>query len=425
LSLQNSRQMRLATFLLGIWFIIAGVLLPGPSTVLAESYTRVLKKGVVYYHFNNRPPPSPSQGVTNNSALGSFPPKPLKRPALPEGEALSQKPSPRRNLPPASVKGLIRVKSNSPPAAAPAKGSPGLKQLMPATAADLPVVNPDDVQENIWAGTRYLVALLTKLGCSLPPGLSAYGAAPQRLDHLKDVPPLQDQQAFAPKLGEDFPKYVQLPRPELAQKQFSDYLIESSPLHHRFPVSGPFSFKDSWGDMRGGGRQHRAVDIFAREGAEVYAITAGVIQTLATLPEAGIILLMRGQDGRGYGYMHLQGYAPGIVQGKTVRTGELIGYVGRTGIRQSAAHLHLQVYADHRLCKDELLNPYPFLVQLCHGIGVTDLSSHKIARLETPEIPEIKGSRIQVTRRPAFVALKERGSQRRIKNSSVLVIKNF
>ncbi|MCK9377136.1 MAG: M23 family metallopeptidase [Syntrophobacterales bacterium] len=167
---------------------------------------------------------------------------------------------------------------------------------------------------------------------------------------------------------------------------------------------------------------HRAVDIFAPEGAPVYALTTGVIDSLASLPEAGITLFLKGHDGRGYGYMHLQGYAPGLAEGKLVRTGELIGYVGRTGMQTSAAHLHFQVYADHRLGKDELLNPYSFLVQLCHGIGVTDLYQHQIARLEDPR-PRVKG--IQVYRSSNHASIGRRVRQFNVKDSSVLVIRNY
>lgn len=392
----------------GIWFIIAGVFLLGHTSALAEPFLRISKNGVVYYYFNNREPAHPGQAGRNTPIL--------------RGEAWPQEPSPGHNLPSSAVKGLLRVASNVNPEAISPQGAPGLRRLIPGTADDFQAINPPEAKGDIWAPTHYLLRLLTKLGYRLPPILTAGDAGPQRLDRPQEAPFIQEPQVVVPDVSADFPQYAQQPRSEWGQAQPGPGCLESSPLPYSFPVAGPFSFRDTWGEWRSGGRHHRAVDIFAREGAEVYAITAGVIHTLATLPEAGITLLMLGQDGRGYGYMHLQGYAAGIVEGKTVRTGELLGYVGRTGLRQSAAHLHFQVYADHRLGKDELLNPYNSLVQLCHGIGVTDLYHHRIARLENPEI---RINRIQVYRRPESTALKGRGAQLSAKRSSILVIKNF
>jgi murein DD-endopeptidase MepM/ murein hydrolase activator NlpD len=366
-----------STFLKGVWFIIAGVLLLGHTSVLAEPYLRVCKHGVVYYYFSSREPPQSRQGGRKTSALRDVS-NLLTRPTLQEGEALIPEPSQHHNLPPASVKALSRT-------------------------ADLPVVNPFDFKNYIWAGSRDLIRLLTKFGYPAPLALPANNAGPPRVERHQDVPFIQ-----ASGLGQ--------------MNQGSDCFKELNQPLYSFPVSFPFSFRDTWGDYREGGRLHRAVDIFAPEGARVYAITAGVIVTLSTWKEAGITLLMRGYDGRGYGYMHLQGYAEGIVEGKTVRAGELIGYVGRTGLWQSAAHLHFQVYADHRLCKAELLNPYYLLVRLCHGIGVTDLYHHKIARLEDPEI---RANRIQVYRRPGLATLRGHGNQLNVQDSSVWVIRNF
>ena len=395
----NSRPGKVSTFFKGFWLLSAGILLLGHASVLAEPYLRVCKNGVIYYYF-----------------AGQKPGQPMNRSTPPRGEVWIQVSAPPPELPAPAT----REAADANAAVTPPQGAPGLRGLPPGRAAGLPVHNPYDAKEQIWAGLSYLFGSLIKGAGPLPRALPAYNADLGQVERPQSGPFIQESKALVPEVGKNFLKYGPEGGSELDRAQPGpDYLKESNRLCYSFPVSPPFSFRDTWSDYRPGGRQHRAVDIFAREGAEVYAITAGVIDTLATRNDAGIILLIRGQDGRGYGYMHLQGYAAGIVEGKAVSPGELIGYVGRTGLRESAAHLHFQVYADQRLCRDELLNPYLFLVQLCHGEGVTDLSNQQIARL--PE-PQLNPSRIRVFRRTA--ALADRGKPG-VKPSSVLVIKNY
>ena len=44
-----------------------------------------------------------------------------------------------------------------------------------------------------------------------------------------------------------------------------------------------------------------------------------------------------------YYYAHLQSYAPGMVEGKALKQGEVIGYVGTTG-NSTGNHLHFEVW---------------------------------------------------------------------------------
>ncbi|MCL4503828.1 MAG: peptidoglycan DD-metalloendopeptidase family protein [Deltaproteobacteria bacterium] len=389
-------------FLKGVWFIIAGIFLLAQTSVLAEPYT-VCKDGVIYYYFGSRK-------ASRSKQIGKSTPKP-------RGEAWIQVKSPHHHPTPAAGKvppGEAKVK---PEAVSPPLPS-ALMPSMPETTADLPVAHPYAAPSLISPATNHLLRWLTKIGCRYPQALPQ-SASLQPVRRHPEVPPqapeivvpegwinlLKDAQEQAAALG--------LPGPNVTG--FGRFL-------YCFPVGGPYSFRDTWGEPRSGGRIHRAVDIFAQEGTPVYAITSGAIDSLATYPGGGICLFLQGKDGKGYGYMHLQRYAPGVVRGKAVQTGEVIGYVGRTGVRNSPAHLHFQIYANHGLAKDELFNPYYFLVQLCHGTGVTDLNQQKLARLKDPEFG---GKGIRVHRRPKSAALFRDIGTFSVKDSSVLVIKNY
>ena len=381
--LQNSHHQRVSLFLRGVWLIIAGVLLLGHTPALAASYIKVWEKGVVYYYFPGRGQPQSRQAGIITPARQRLRPGAT----LPQTQAFIQKTDHPQNLRPRLIKAVTRMEANRHPQAPSPQGAPGLGQLRLGKANDLPAITSPAPQENIWIGPRYLGRLLGKIGYRSPLTSAAANPGSRRLDHDQALPPIQEIQVLVRNVCLNFLTYAQEQHPHLAQgKPGADRLAESNQLSYCFPVAPPYSFRDTWGDSRRGGRYHHAVDIFAWEGTPVYAITSGVIHTLASWPDAGISLLLRGQDGRGYGYMHLQGYAQGMVEGKTVAKGELIAYVGRTGIKQEPAHLHLQVYVDHRFSRDVLLNPYGLLVQLSNGQGVTDSMHPKIAQRRIPAV---------------------------------------
>jgi len=128
------------------------------------------------------------------------------------------------------------------------------------------------------------------------------------------------------------------------------------------PVGDPVAFTDTWGAPRSGGRRHEGVDMMARHGTPVYAITSGRITRMTGSSRGGISLYMYGNDGNEYFYTHLQGYAAGVSSGDTVGAGAHIAYVGSTGnANSSAPHLHFEVHPGG----GGAVNPYPFAARAC------------------------------------------------------------
>jgi peptidoglycan LD-endopeptidase LytH len=126
------------------------------------------------------------------------------------------------------------------------------------------------------------------------------------------------------------------------------------------PVSKPFSFVDSWGAPRSGGRAHKGTDIMNPMGNRVHAIVDGVVsrQTYSSL--GGISLYLRGDDGNEYYYAHLSKYASRT--GQRVKAGELIAYNGATGnAAWSGPHVHFEVHPG----AGAPVNPYPFVKAAC------------------------------------------------------------
>jgi soluble lytic murein transglycosylase-like protein len=89
-----------------------------------------------------------------------------------------QKAASKYNLSPGLIKGVIRAESNFQVDAVSRAGAQGLMQLMPATAKELGVTKPLDIDQNIDGGSRYLRKMLDSFGDDVKLALAAYNAGP-------------------------------------------------------------------------------------------------------------------------------------------------------------------------------------------------------------------------------------------------------
>lgn len=81
-------------------------------------------------------------------------------------------------LPPALINAVVKAESNYQVRALSPAGAQGLMQLMPATARELGVADPYDIDQNIQGGAKYLRSMLDRFDGDLNLALSAYNAGP-------------------------------------------------------------------------------------------------------------------------------------------------------------------------------------------------------------------------------------------------------
>lgn len=88
-------------------------------------------------------------------------------------------------------------------------------------------------------------------------------------------------------------------------------------------------------------RAHRGVDYGAPIGTRVRATADGIVTFVGRQGGYGNLVLLRHGSSYSTAYGHLNGFAAGLRAGDRVLQGELIGFVGRTGLA-SGPHLHYE-----------------------------------------------------------------------------------
>ena len=134
------------------------------------------------------------------------------------------------------------------------------------------------------------------------------------------------------------------------------------------PVAGVTAsqLRDTFYDGRSEGRQHQALDIMAAGGTPVLAAADGKVARLFRSEKGGITLYELDSTGfYYYYYAHLASYADVVVEGKELKRGDVIAYVGDTGNAGAGNfHLHFAITkpsAPGHWSGGAPINPYPLL----------------------------------------------------------------
>jgi hypothetical protein len=161
-----------------------------------------------------------------------------------------------------------------------------------------------------------------------------------------------------------------------------------------FPLGGKCNYTDSFGAPRDGGKRgHEGCDIMAAKMTHILAVVDGTVDWLndgtQTSTANGLPyynLMLHGDDGNDYYYIHINNdtpgtddglggpacaYAPDITDGCRVVAGQHIAYVGDSGnAEDTAPHLHFEI---HLGGYKNPVNPYPSLVAAQRGSLFTDV----------------------------------------------------
>jgi len=90
-------------------------------------------------------------------------------------------------------------------------------------------------------------------------------------------------------------------------------------------------------------RPHLGVDYAAAAGTPVHAVGDGVVTFAAWTDQGGYTVRIKHNGTYSTSYCHFSGFGKGVKQGSHVKQGQVIGYVGRTGLA-TGPHLDFRFY---------------------------------------------------------------------------------
>ena len=105
-----------------------------------------------------------------------------------------------------------------------------------------------------------------------------------------------------------------------------------------YRISSPFGYRNS--PTAGASTYHKGIDLAASQGTPIYAARSGVVTAATYSNSSGYYVSINHGDGYASVYMHMTRYV--VSAGQAVSQGQLIGYVGSTGI-STGPHLHFGI----------------------------------------------------------------------------------
>lgn len=99
-------------------------------------------------------------------------------------------------LPEPFIRAIMQVESNFYPDVVSEDGAMGLMQLMPATAANMGVIDAFDPRQNVLGGTRFLRLLANRFNGDLMLTVAAYNAGEGAVNKYGGVPPYAETRRY-------------------------------------------------------------------------------------------------------------------------------------------------------------------------------------------------------------------------------------
>jgi murein DD-endopeptidase MepM/ murein hydrolase activator NlpD len=170
------------------------------------------------------------------------------------------------------------------------------------------------------------------------------------------------------------------------RKSFLRSPLEFSRISSGFSLSRFHPILQSW-------RAHKGIDYAASIGTHVKATADGYVQFAGQQGGYGKLIVLRHMSGYSTAYGHLSGFTKGLRVGQHVRQGDVIGYVGSTGLA-TGPHLHYEfrvngvhqnplklavppgppITGDVRTAFEERLRPLLEQLELIHGMNLAAIN---------------------------------------------------